>query len=153
MSATIPKKLTVSRAVRDALKAVKDSTGTTAFFKTVKRGSKVLEGDPRPAVCYRRKGWISDTNASHDAIVTVASYQINVLIANPGTNSDQCEELYDQVIAKAEEALETINDGEGKKRFRATPVGGADDVAEEQVPECAASLEYEIEFERPRGRP
>ncbi|MFZ2643670.1 MAG: hypothetical protein WA117_21945 [Verrucomicrobiia bacterium] len=152
MSATTPKKLAVSLAVRAALAAVTDAGGS-AFFKTVKRGSKVLEGDPRPAVTFKRKGWQSEPKGTTDEITTVAHYQINVLIDNPGTNEAAMESAYETAIAAAETAMETINNGRTHKTFRAFPQAGVDDVADEQLPQCAASLLYEIRFDRPRGEP
>lgn len=152
MSAITPKKLAVARAIRAALVTVKGADGN-AFFKTVKQGSRVLEGDARPAVTFRRKGWQSETKGSTDEITTIAHYQINVLIRNEGTGEEAMEAAYETAIAAAECAIETINDGKAHKTFRAFPQAGADDVAEEQIPQCAASLLYEIQFDRPRGEP
>ncbi len=128
MSATTPKKLAVSIAVRAALAAALGTDGN-AFFKTVKQGSKVLEGDPRPAVTFRRKGWQSEPKGTTDEITTIAHYQINVLIDNPGTNEAAMETAYETAIAAAEKAMETINNGRTHKTFRAFPQAGADDVA------------------------
>lgn len=137
-------------AIANAIKGIQNGQ-QEPMFKTVRRGA--LPPDPdMPAAVIKKVAWSSQLRSDGTETRDTLRVAVGIMVSNANTDANVASDSLEDATAAVQGVIET-DPTLRKMIVRLRPIGGAEDVVAELIPNANDGIEYEIEYDRPTGQP